>query len=668
MPRDITLGNGNVLIAFDKNYILREFYYPHVGAESHTPDAHFKFGVWVDGEFSWLDESWQISMKYLKDTLISDVEIYNPDLQMKISFNDLVDFHQDIFLRKVRVQNLADHSREIRLFFCHDFNISGNNIGDTAMYKPENKTLVHYKGSRYFLINTFMDDMYGITHFATGNSGHSKYEGTWKDAEDGKLSNHPISQGAVDSVCGKYITLAAASEKQFYYWICVSKCWDGVKKLNEVLEKRKPESIFTRTRDYWKIWVNKRELNHELLSDRIYDLYKRSLLVLRTQIDNGGAIIAATDSDIMQFNRDTYSYMWPRDGALVANTMDISGYPMLTANFYNFCRKIIEKNGYFLHKYTPTGDVGSSWHPWVTNSSDRLPIQEDETALITWALWHHFDLYRDIEFIKPLYRPLIKRTADFMVNYRDSNLKLPLPSYDLWEERLGIHIFTVSTVYGGLQAAANFTDAFGEVELSQKYRKAAEEIKDAVKKYFYLSDKKYFTRMVNRDGDTLKPDGVLDASVFAVFEFGMFDVHDAMVKNTMECVEKELWSDTNSGGVLRYKNDYYHNIGEGSPGNPWIITTLWLAYYYIAIAQTPEELQKAEYFITWASDHALESGVLAEQVHPVTNKPLSVSPLTWSHATFATAVQKLIDKKIKLAKCTSCNHPLYQKFKDNQKE
>ena len=58
----------------------------------------------------------------------------------------------------------------------------------------------------------------------------------------------------------------------------------------------------------------------------------RSLLVLRTQIDNGGAIVAANDSDIMQFSRDTYSYVWPRDGALVADSLDLAGLVALVEN------------------------------------------------------------------------------------------------------------------------------------------------------------------------------------------------------------------------------------------------------------------------------------------------------------------------------------------------
>ena len=43
---------------------------------------------------------------------------------------------------------------------------------------------------------------------------------------------------------------------------------------------------------------------------------------------------------------------------------------------------MIHKNGYFLHKYTPTGTWRSSWHPWTMQGRTVLPIQQDETALV----------------------------------------------------------------------------------------------------------------------------------------------------------------------------------------------------------------------------------------------------------------------------------------------
>ena len=72
-------------------------------------------------------------------------------------------------------------------------------------------------------------------------------------------------------------------------------------------------------------------------------------------------------------------------------------------------------------------------------------------------------------------------------------------------------------------------------------------------------------------------------------------------------------------------------------GNPWFICTLWLAEYYLARAATADELAPAIQLLEWVADNALPSGVLAEQLDPVTGGPVSVSPLTWSHSTFVAA-------------------------------
>ncbi|MBC7999360.1 MAG: glycoside hydrolase family 15 protein, partial [Leptolyngbya sp.] len=80
-------------------------------------------------------------------------------------------------------------------------------------------------------------------------------------------------------------------------------------------------------------------------------------------------------------------------------------------------------------------------------------------------------------------------------------------------------------------------------------------------------------------------------------------------------------------------------------GNPWFICTMWLAEYEIARTHSPEGLKEAAVILEWVADHALPSGVLAEQVHPYSGEPLSVSPLTWSHATFVTCVLEYLEKR-----------------------
>ena len=47
MPRDIPVGNGKLLVCFDREYCLRELFFPHVGQENHMQGKVCRLGVWV---------------------------------------------------------------------------------------------------------------------------------------------------------------------------------------------------------------------------------------------------------------------------------------------------------------------------------------------------------------------------------------------------------------------------------------------------------------------------------------------------------------------------------------------------------------------------------------------------------------------------------------------
>ncbi len=152
--RDIPVGNGSLLVTFDDKYQIRDIYFPHVGQENHTEGFPFRFGIWADGEFSWIfADDWTRQLCYVSETLVTDVKLTNENLGIEVVCNDTVASHENIFLRRVRVSNLRDTRREIRVFLHHDFRIYENKFGDTAFYDPESLALVHYKKHRYFLIN-----------------------------------------------------------------------------------------------------------------------------------------------------------------------------------------------------------------------------------------------------------------------------------------------------------------------------------------------------------------------------------------------------------------------------------------------------------------------------------------------------------------------------------
>ena len=106
------------------------------------------------------------------------------------------------------------------------------------------------------------------------------------------------------------------------------------------------------------------------------------------------------------------------------------------------------------------------------------------------------------------------------------------------------------------------------------------------------------------------------------------------------------------------ENDYYYRVGSEVPGNPWFICTLWLADFLAETAQDEAQIKEALDILGWAADHALPSGVLAEQVHPFTGEPLSVSPLTWSHATFVSTTQRILKRLEKIKVCPQCGSAL----------
>ncbi|MEK6978545.1 MAG: glycoside hydrolase family 15 protein, partial [Candidatus Hydrothermarchaeota archaeon] len=589
MPRPLVVGNGSLLVNFDNDLYIRDLYYPHVGMENHVEGHECRLGVWVDGRFSWIDGSWKKSLRYRDDAMVTDVTLRKEEMGLELRVNDAVHYSENIFVRRVTIKNTADRDREVRLFLSHDFHLYGISIGDTAHYDPALKAVIHYKNERYFLIRGISGDE-GLYQFSIGIKEFAGAEGTWRDAEDGVLSNNPIAQGSVDSTVSLRATVPKDGRATVYYWIAAGRNFREVERLNKYILEHGPGKLIDETEIYHRSWVEKQELNFDKLPEKVVNLFKRSLLIIRTQIDNSGGVVAANDSDILRFNRDTYSYVWPRDGAFVTYGLVKAGYIEVANRFFEFCARGQTKRGFLLHKYNPNGTFASSWLPWLgSDGKSQLPIQEDETALVVYALWHHYDLFRNIEFAKAHYEGLVKRAADFMVEYRHPRLRLPLPSYDLWEERRGILTFTSAAVYAGLLAAARFAELFGDPDDASRYREAAEEVRKGIMEHLYDEKEKRFLRMVNigEDGALVK-DYTVDSSLYALFEFGVLPPHDPRVVSTMEAVKARLWCRTGVGGLARYEGDQYHRVAGNPvvPGNPWFICTLWLAQWYIAKART----------------------------------------------------------------------------------
>jgi len=647
MPKDIPVSNGNLLLNFDSDYRIRDIYFPHIGQENHSQGHPFKFGVWVDGRFSWMAPEWEKDLRYRDNSLVTDVLLKNEALGLELRCSDAVDIDSNIYIKKIEVTNLRGVERQVRLFFSHDFHLYGNDIGDTAYFDPRTRSIIHYKANRYFLICCSAEEKYGVDYYACGDKELPGREGTWKDAEDGKLSGNPISWGSADSAIGIWLDLPSNGKAEAFYWIAAGTHYNQVAQLNRDVTARTPDKLIKVTSNFWEAWVQKEIRFFGDLPESVIDIFHRSILVLKTQIDNRGAIIAANDSDIVRFGRDTYSYMWGRDGAFVAVALAKAGYTHVCTKFFDFCTSVLSEEGYLYQHYNPDGSLASNWHSWLVDGKEILPIQEDSTALILWALWIQYENSREIGYIRPLYKTLIKKSADFLVTHRDPETGLPMPCYDLWEERFGVHTFTVAAVIAGLRAAANFARLFLDTSKARRYDEVANQIKEGLTSHLYHTGLKRYARSGYRKPNGYELDEVIDVSLLGLTTLGVLPANDPRMVETMEAIRQQLWLKTPIEGCARYQNDVYQrpdDCPQDIQGNPWFISTLWLGDYFIARAENIQELHEALPYLEWCVRNALPSGVFAEQVHPVKGYPLSVSPLTWSHSAFVWTVLQYIEK------------------------
>lgn len=649
MPRPIVLGNGKILINYDENYTIRDLFYPQVGLYNHLNGRLLRVGIWVDGHFSWLHEAeWKKSFDYVSNTLVSRCIFSNRSLGLRLEFLDCVDYSDPVFVRNIKLFNTFQKQREVDLFFSQDLCIAESEIGDTAFYFPHLDAMVHYKGPHTFAFGG-ESNQNGIHQYAAGIKEFEDLLGTWKDAEDGKLSMNPIAQGSVDSTFSLKMTVPGKEIAKGFYWLI---CTQNLEELINVHKKIKKmvgwNAVIQRTKKYWNHWVDisvKGLGERNVFSKTDIDFLKRSILIIRTQIDDRGGILAANDSDILETNKATYSYIWPRDGSLVSNVLTKLGYTDLSYQFLKFCTDFLTaEQPILLQKYRPDGALGSSWLPWVMGEKLVIPFQEDETALTVDAIWKVYEKTQNKEFLEEFFESYVLPTCHFMAIYRHPETFLPLPSWDLWEERRGVHLFTTCSVILAMRAAANIAKELGH-EKSSFFQNAESELLNGLQTYLYDEKSGLYCRtLVPQEKGHHLLDRTPDASILSLVLFDILPADDKKFIATYQWLKEKLFVNTPVQGYARYEGDYYFQVSKKYPGNPWIICSCWFAQMEMKMAKSLQELEQTRSWLEWIRKVAAPTGVLSEQLHPETGRPISVSPLTWSHSEYLATVLTYLER------------------------
>jgi len=652
MARALTLGNGNILVGLDYRGQVRDFYFPYVGQTNHVSGASgsyvHRIGLYVDEVLYWLDDpSWTITIGH-PTTGLTGGFIAEHQSGIVIKSDDEVHNEKNIFLRRFTVTNSSDKTKDIKLFFAQQFRLAESRRGDTAFFDPRVGAIIHYKGSDTFLINALVNGVQ-FSEFNIGLFGIEGKEGTYMDALDGRLEKNPIEHGSVDSILAASLTLKKQEIGTVEYWIVCGASIPEVHTLDQLVLDETPGRLIHSAEAFWNAWTEQQNLDTSVVSSAVAALFKRSLVTMRVHTDNRGGIIASSDTDMLHHGRDTYSYVWPRDGALVAYVFDQVGYHDVARRFFTFIAGCQEPAGYLMHKYLTDGSLGSSWHSWLHRGEVILPIQEDETATILFVLWKHYEQSPDIEFIESLYNSFIEPAAQFLCDYIEPTTGLPQGSYDLWEEKYGSSTYTAASVYGGLMAAVHFANLLGKDNDARTYLAVAQRLKSSISEYLFDPALGSFVKQIVHTDEEHIYDRTIDtSSLHGLLLFEVFEVDDEQITSTAKVIEHTLQVHGVSKGFVRYERDSYYTMQDAGSPNPWVITTLWMARYYIAKAKKAKDLERAYELLEWTANHAGAGGTLAEQMHPHTKEHKSAAPLVWSHAEFVFTVKAYVDKLVAL--------------------
>lgn len=632
MGRPVILGNGSLTVGLDENGLVHDFYYPYVGLDNLTTarSTQHRIGVFVEDTFSWVDDgSWKIHVNFENDALVSDVTMEHAALGLHIHCNDFVDTELNAFCRQLRIKNTTDRERVTKVFLHQVFEISRGGRGDTALYVPDGPYILDYKGRCSLLIFSRNSDGTPFDQYSIGNYGIEGKEGTWRDAEDGELSGNAVEHGGVDSVIANTLTLAPQSEVLVEYWIVAADSQYSGERIHNQLLSHGLQSRVEKVRAWWHSWLHVASPLLTNVPEREKIAIKKSLMIIKAHTDRRGGIIASCDSSIYNYGRDYYSYVWPRDGAYAMWPLIRLGYTEEPKKFFEFCRDIMNPDGYMMHKYQPDKAIGSTWHPLIHNKHSELAIQEDETAIIIYMLTQFYEETEDKEFVESLYKTMVQPMANFLADFRDEATSLPHASYDLWEEKFLTNTYTTSLVHRALASAADLAELFEYPDDAVRWRQAADEIAANLSVFTDPEQQCLRKGYLLQENGSLQFENTLDVSsaygpmMFATKAFG-----PATIRSTFDAVEKRLLKKTPVGGSSRYEGDSYFRSDPHESGNPWFITTLWVAQYYL---QTDRDTE-ARKLIDWTLQHALPSGALSEQINPHNGAPLSVLPLVWSHA------------------------------------
>lgn len=637
---DAVIGNSSLLVSLSRSGRILRLWWPNIGFPQHIKcwrtglidESGMQRTVWLDDE----EAGWQHNIAYVDGTNIVRTRATSDRHPFTVESVDYAVPGEPLLVREYTIQNRSQKPLTFRFVLYSSFIITENLLYNTTRFDYGADGLVHFRHRYAFAIGSSLP----CSGFQAGDA--------FANCETGELDGTVIAMKPDGGLMWRFEEVPPGGEVKLPIYICAAHSPLEAEAMLSRVKHRPAEEWRAQTATYWKRYLDGAK-PCPVADDDFKRLYERSLLVMKLMSDEAsGSIIAAPEFDEYFTRCGGYAYCWGRDAAFITQAMDRAGLIDLSASFYDWTLSAQDPDGAWQQRHYHDGSLAPSWG-----------LQLDEGGSILWGMWQHYNTTGDEAFVERVW-PAVRKGADYLVSRLDPETGLPEASMDLWEERFGQHVYSAAAVYGGLKGAAALARAKGEDQRAIKWEEAATRIQDSiVSRCWNESEQSYYrslqlavskeeyeralseglpvSRVTDAKGYTtyfVPYDETADVSLLGLsVPFQVIDVNDPRMRLTADRVER-LLTVSRTGGLKRYEDDEY--IG----GNPWILTTLWLAHYRILSGDKDQALT----LMRWVAEHTTETGLLPEQIDKSSGRPAWVVPLTWSHAMFVIAIHLLAER------------------------
>jgi GH15 family glucan-1,4-alpha-glucosidase len=355
------------------------------------------------------------------------------------------------------------------------------------------------------------------------------------------------------------------------------------------------------------------KLNGPLLEE-----YHMSLLLVKDdQNPYTGEFIASPSS--------IYLYSWARDSSFAAIAMEKSGHIDSAIKYWRWM-------GSEQGNESVNGTWSTRFNFW-TGAPDTgwVNPEYDSVGIFQMGIYYLYEVTKNASLIEQ-FLPELNASIRWEDNAIQSHGLLP-EDYSIWEDVDAYNFWTQAMDAVGMCYTSNL---YSELNLSHSYVSHNwSKLHESIMKYFLQKDDSMFAEYLEPLlGDSNVPYSAIDiydSSAILPISLGLINPNSTMAHRIVANTVHNL---SIAGGLARFFGDTYHYLGfpsdSGGPMPPWIITTMFEAYYDETVGDNSGALT----LLNWATNHS-QSGLLAEAINPKNETPLpTTSPLTWSSAMF----------------------------------